>query len=256
MQYTFLPKNHIQSSSKKATFVNLNMATAPSQPQSQLALVSSFYGPETVTCWYLTTLSVIVSWTLHPQKRKSGSIDVDLIAVLTLPAVAAGHLVSQYRSFLHQDRTTRASGSVDGKYSQSIAAIEAPFNVTETFMAISIILTIVATWMFCIRRAILVGLIILSCFTVECSIHFSGFTDLGLRYRPGISANDHPVFTRFFVADFAGLVIAILVILSLYSAISTAIPFYMLLPPKTAYSGPRQDFEGGNEVALRSRSGA
>ena len=230
------------------------MATAPSQPQSQLALVSSLYGPGTITCWYLTTLSVLVSWTLHPQKRKSGSIDVDLIAVLTLPAVAAGHLVSQFRGFLHQYRTAQASGSVDGKYIQSIAAIEAPFNVTETFMAISVILFIVAAWMYCIRRAISVGVIGLMCFTVECSIHFSSFTDLGLRYRPGISVDDYPAFSRFFVADFAGLVIAILVILSLCGVISAAIAFYMRLPPKTASSGLRQDVEGGNEAARRSRT--
>ena len=234
------------------------MALAPSQPQSQLALVSSLYGPGTITCWYLTTLSVLVSWTLHPQKRKSGSIDVDLIAVLTLPAVAAGHLVSQFRGFLHQDgrivRGVSSSSSVDGTYLQSIAAIEAPFNVTETFMAISVIMFIVASWMFCIRRAIFVGFIGLLCFTVECSIHFSRFTDLGLRYRPGVSADGYPAFSRFFVADFAGLVIAILVILSLCGVISAAIAFYMLLPPKTASSGPRHDAEGGNEAALGSRT--
>ena len=230
------------------------MATAQSQPQSQLALVSSLYGPGTITCWYLTTLSVLVSWTLHPQKRKSGTIDVDLIAVLTLPAVAAGHLISQFRDFLRQDRTVRASGSVDAKYLQSIAAIEAPFNVTETFMAISVILFIVAAWMFCIRRAISVGVIGLLCFTVECSIHFSRFTDLGLRYRPGVSVDDQPVFSRFFVADFAGLVIAILVIISLCGVISAAIAFYMLLSPETASLGSRQDVEGGNEAALRLRT--
>ena len=230
------------------------MATAPSQPQSQLALVSSLYGPGTITCWYLTTLSVLVSWTLHPQKRKSGSIDVDLIAVLTLPAVAAGHLVSQYRGFLQAVRGASSSSVNDGKLLQSIAAIEAPFNVTETFMAVSVILFIVAAWMFCIRRAISVGVIGLLCFTVECCIHFSSYTDLDLRYKPGISADVYPAFSRFFVADFAGLVIAILVILSLCGVSSAAIAFYMLLPPKTASSGPRQDVEGGNQAALRSRT--
>ena len=236
------------------------MATSPPQPQSQRALVSSLYGPGTITCWYLTTLSVLLSWTLHPQKRKSGSIDVDLIAVLTLPAVAAGHLVSQFRGFLHQDgRTVRGASDIsrsvdDGNYLQSIAAIEAPFNVTETFMAISVILFIVAALMFCIRRAILVGLIGLLCFIVECAIHFSSFTDLGLRYRPGVSADDHPTFSRFFVADFAGLVIAILVVLSLCGVISAAIAFYMLLPPKIASSGPRPDVEGGNEAAPGART--
>ena len=239
------------------------MATIPSQPQSQLALVSSLYGPGTITCWYLTTLSVLVSWTLHPQKRKSGSIDVDLIAVLTLPAVAAGHLISQVRGFLHQDSIMWAStSSVDREYLQSVAAIEAPFKVTETFMAISVILFIIAAWMFCIRRAVFVGLIGLLCFTVECYIHFSKFTDLGLRYKPGVSADDYPAFSRFFVADFAGLVIAILVILSLCGLLSAAIAFYMLLQSKTASSVPHEDAERGTEenpsarTHLRSRAPA
>lgn len=119
-----------------------------------------------ITCWYLTTLTVLVSWTLHPRERNSGSIDVDLIAVLTLPAVAAGHLVSQVRGLLNQAKIVRAS-SADWKYLQSVPATEAPFIVTETFMAINVILFIVTAWKICVRRAILVALVGLVCFTVE-----------------------------------------------------------------------------------------
>lgn len=232
---------------------SIHMVTIPPQPQSQLALVSSLYGPGTITCWYLTTLSVLVSWTLHPRKRNLGSIDVDLIAVLTLPAVAAGHLVSQVREFLRQDDVMRPSGSADWKYLQSVAAIEAPFNVTETFMATSIILFIVAVWMYCVRRAIFVAWIGLLCFTVECYIHFSNFRDLGLRYKPGVLADNYPAFSRFFVADFTGLVTAILVILSLCGLLSAAIAFYMLLPSETVSPRPQQDVERVNEAAPRAR---
>jgi hypothetical protein len=59
------------------------------------SLVSSLYGPGTTACWYLTALSYHASWTLHPKKRMSGSIDTDFIALLTFPTVAAGHLISQ-----------------------------------------------------------------------------------------------------------------------------------------------------------------
>lgn len=219
------------------------MATTQSPLQNELALVSSLYGPGTITCWYLTTLSVLVSWTLHPRKRKLGSIDVDLIAVLTLPAVAAGHSVSQVREFLNQNRIVLVSSSADWKYRQSVAAIEASLNVTETFMAISVILFIVATWMFCIRRAIFVALIGLLCFTVESYIHFSKFMDFGLRYRPGVSAGDYITFTRSFVADFASLVTAILVTLSVCGLFSTAIAIFMLSASRTPHSNSRQDAE-------------
>lgn len=71
----------------------LRMATADSGGANRFVKVSSLYGPGTIAAWYFTVLSVLVSWTLHPRKRKSGSIDVDLVATLTLPAVAVGHLM-------------------------------------------------------------------------------------------------------------------------------------------------------------------
>lgn len=224
------------------------MATAQSQHQEHFALVSSLYGPGTITCWYLTTLSVLVSWTLHPQKRKSGSIDVDLIAALTLPAVAAAHLVSQVRGFMDQYENAQTTDNPDWNYPQSVAAIEAPFNVTETFMAISVILFLVAAWMFCIRRAIAVGLIGLMCFTVECYIHFSKFNRVDLRYDPSLPASNHPAFSRLFVADFASLVIAILVTLSVCGLISMAIALFILVPPGTPSSHSQQDIERVNEA--------
>lgn len=227
------------------------MATADLQLQDQLALVSSLYGPGTINCWYLTTLSVLVSWTLHPQKRMSGSIDIDLIAILTLPAVAAGHLISQVREILNQATIVRPDSSADGKFLQSVAAIEAPFNVTETFMLISVILFIVPAWAFCIRRAILVALIRLLCFAAECYIHLSEFKNLGLRYKPRGSADNYPVFSRLFVADYAWLLIANLVMLSLCGLISAAVAFFMLLPSRTTPSDSRQDIERINEATPR-----
>ena len=226
------------------------MATAQSQLQDRLALVSSLYGPGTITCWYLTTLSVLVSWTLHPRKRQSGSIDVDLIAVLTLPAVAAAHLVSQVRGLLNQKESLRASSSsADGRYSQSVAAIEAPFNVSETFMAISVVLFIVATWTSCIRRAIFVALVGLLCYAVECYVHFSGFMKLGLGYSPDVSAESR--FSRFFLADFANLIIATLVILSLICSFSAAFSLLILFSTRIFSSSSQWDIEGSNGASSR-----
>ena len=227
------------------------MATAQSQHQDRFALVSSLYGPGTITCWHLTTLSVLLSWTLHPQKRKSGTIDVDLIAVLTLPAVAAAHLVSQIQGVLDQYDNTLTINRPDWNDPRSVAAIEAPFNVTETFMAISVILFMVAAWMICIRRAIVVALIGLMCFTVECYIHFSKFMNFDLRYEPSLSESNHPAFSRLFVADFAGLVIAILVTLSVCGLISAAIALFILVPPRMPSSRLRQDIERVHEAAPR-----
>ena len=231
------------------------MAIAQSQLQDRLALVSSLYGPGTIACWYLTALSVLVSWLLHPRKRKSGSIDVDLIAVLTLPAVAAGHLFSQVRGFLSQDKIVPAGSNAHWKYRQSVAAIEASLNVTETFVAISAVLLIVACWTFCFRRVILVSSVSFLCLAVESYVRFSKFRAFGLQYkRPDVSGAMITTFSRLFLADFPTLVVAILVIFSVSGLISTAIAFCMYSPPRTAPSMSQLDVERVNDIALRERS--
>ncbi|EXJ60729.1 hypothetical protein A1O7_04882 [Cladophialophora yegresii CBS 114405] len=199
------------------------------QVAERYALVSSLYGPGTIACWYLTILSVLVSWTLHPRKRKSGSIDVDLLATLTLPTVAAGHLISQISTLTPGHDNSPGSGVEANQFAQSIAAIEAPFSVVESFMAISVILFLVSVWMVCLRRAISVAMVGLLCLATECYIHFSSFRELGIRYNPlGAPSDEKPAFTRSFVADFTGLVIAIPVILAVCSATLSAIITYML----------------------------
>jgi len=101
---------------------------------------------------------------------------MDLVATLTLPAVAAGHVMLQARLLSHYKVNDDNDNGRD--LIQLIAAIEAPFIVTETFMALSVILFLVAAWMLCIRRAIVVALIDLQCFVVECYVHFSNYADL------------------------------------------------------------------------------
>ena len=182
------------------------------------ATVSSLYGPGTVSCWYLTTFSVLISWTLHPHKRKSGSIDVDLIATLTLPVVAAGHLISQARLLLYR----HAFDLYEPIDIESVAAIEAPFVIVEIFMQISVILFLIAAWRRAFRRAIITGLVGLLCFAVECYIHFSNFPKLNLQHHP--KAQPHVTFHRYFVADFTAITIAITVLLVVVSLLSTAIP--------------------------------
>ncbi|KAJ9663659.1 hypothetical protein H2198_000671 [Neophaeococcomyces mojaviensis] len=199
------------------------------QPPERYAIVSSLYGPGTITCWYLTILSILVSWTLHPRKRISGSIDVDLIAMLTLPSVAAGHLISQVSMLMRKHDNSLGSDIDVNQFPQSIAAIEAPFRVVESFMPISAILFLVAMWMFCLRRAISVAMVGLLCLATECYIHFSNLKELGIRYDPTkAQSDDKPAFSRSFVADFTGLVIAILVTLAICAITASMTVTYML----------------------------
>lgn len=228
------------------------MEETTQQTPDRYAQVSSLYGPGTVACWYLTILSVFVSWTLHPKKRKSGSIDVDLIALLTLPAVAAGHLCWQVSMLISRHDTSPNMGVKTDEYAQSIAAIEAPFSVIESFMAISVILFLVALWTVSLRRAICVATVGLLCLATECHIHFSRFGELGIRFKRSAPESDKtPAFSRSFVADFTGLVIAILVILAISAVGASAIITYMLHGRRA-----RQEIEETRRQRLDQNPGA
>ena len=208
------------------------MAIAQSYSPDQLTLVSSLYGPGTIIAWYLTIVSVLLSWTLHPRKRISGSIDADLIAILTLPAVSAGHVLFRIQRWPLQDSDALADGNAYLRMVQTVAAVEASFNVVETSMAIIVVLFHVAMWTLCVRRAIIVALVGLLCFATECYIHLSNFKALSPRRETTDSSNRLPTFSRYFVADFAGLVIAIAAILSGCAFMSAIIAYYMLASPK------------------------
>ena len=58
----------------------------------ELGTVNSLYGVGTVIGWYLTAIGLLLTWIFHAEKRRRDRIPVDLIVVLTLPLVAAGHL--------------------------------------------------------------------------------------------------------------------------------------------------------------------
>ena len=186
----------------------------------ELATVSSLYGPGTVTCWYFTVASVLVSWTLHPHKRNSGSIDVDLIATLTLPSVAAGHVISQSHSTNGSIR--ELMGGQDLRSKSAIAAIEAPFIIVETFMALSVILFLIAAWMANIRRALCVAVVGLLCFVVECYIHFSHIESLRMLYYLDFERTEFFVVPDF-VVHLIGFITGISIMLSLFVRCSAII---------------------------------
>ena len=172
--------------------------------------VSSLYGHGPVVAWYFTLLAVFISWTAHPRKSRTGSIDVDLIAILTLPAVAVAHVFWQAPLILlHRvyDRDVDTSPRV----ARLVAATEAPFVISETFMAFSVILLSIAAWNSCFRRALIVAVTGLACFAVECYVHFNDTAGRG--YVPGTLAKNYPAFSRLFVADFKALVVTIMVLL-------------------------------------------
>ena len=178
-------------------------------------LVSSLYGPGTTACWHLTGLSCLVSWTIHPKTRISGSINSDFIALLTLPATAAGHLISQ--TYAYSGCKDLSDGMEDVGVSKSMAAIEAPLNITETFMAIAMILFLISVAFKCVKRALLLALIELFCFSAE------GYLSISC---PAIYRNSG---SFHFLINFMGIEIAIFVLLVVLLSVtlSLTVTFYM-----------------------------
>ena len=174
-------------------------------PENPLTAVSSLYGPGAIAYWYLTALSVLVSWTVHPRKRREDSIDVDLIATLTLPCVAAGHLLWQISSLLKDCPDPQEATGAGCDVRQSAAVIEAPFVVVQTSSSIYTSLIIVGASRKCMRRAILASLVGAFCLAVESYMYLSASKRLQFLYVIDASTLDLVSPRRWFVAETWGI---------------------------------------------------
>ena len=143
------------------------MSSTEVTQSDEYALVSSFYGPGAVVGWYLTALACVISFSLHPRKRIRDLITVDLIAVLTFPTVAAADLIVQVRSYPRDGRCTT--------WTPNAVSIEAALIVTENFLAIDVVLFLSAVVFKCMRRACLLAIVGLFCFSAVCYVYFSPF---------------------------------------------------------------------------------
>ena len=139
------------------------MSSTSATQSDEYDFVSSFYGPGAVVCWYLTVLACLISFSLHPRKRSRDSITIDLIAVLTFPAVAAADLITQGRSYPREGATL----------AQNAASIRASLSVTEVFSAIDAFLLLLAVNFRCMRRMCLLGTVGLFCASADCYVLFS-----------------------------------------------------------------------------------
>lgn len=134
---------------------------------SYLSKVNQLYGPGTVGGWYLTVLAVLVSWSLHPEKRDSDSISLDFIGVLMLPAVALGHFIS----LIYNQRSWkvltpgRNADKWDDKLLPERVAAYAPYTLIRNYLFTGLVFGVVTTWPFknCKDRASLYQLLAILC---------------------------------------------------------------------------------------------
>ena len=218
------------------------MSSTSATQSNQYDLVSSFYGPGAVMGWYLTALACLISFSLHPRKRLRDSITADLIAVLTFPTVAAADLITQVRSYPREGATL----------GQKAASIEATLIVTETFLAIDVVLFLLAVGFKCVRRGCLLATVGLFCFSAECYVKFA----------PSVSPSVGQTLNRPFLINFGGIlftVMAVLLICVICALILIALFFAMLphqhhvRPSEQVEEATRRDWERELEARRKDR---
>lgn len=146
--------------------------------ENSLIAVSLLYRPGSITCWCPTAFSVLISWTVHPRKREQDSIDIDLIATLTLPCIAAGHLVWQISLLLGDCLCSQEGAGVECDVRRSAAVIEASLVFVQTSCGIYTTSIIVDASRGCLQRATLASLVGALCLAVESYMYLSAFKRL------------------------------------------------------------------------------
>ena len=182
------------------------MSAVPQQPTpfDSLALVNSFYGPGATACWYLMSLSCLISWTLHPRKRKVDAIASDFVAVVTFPTVASAHLVTQIRSW-----PTESSVNAD-TLEQKRASLAASLIITETYLSFCLVLLLPGHFAHrAPKRQSLLAVTGIFCVVSETYLHF-GLPSI--RNTPG-------VFERSFSGNSLPMLVLTLILVSVLVAI-------------------------------------
>ncbi|KAF2178948.1 hypothetical protein K469DRAFT_717718 [Zopfia rhizophila CBS 207.26] len=182
------------------------------EDSTRLRRVSPLYGPGTVGGWLFILFSVLVTWSANLRSRKKDTITNDLIATLSLPAIASINLFYELHQFSGSIRDLLISE--DNDIQEFSASIEAPLNVCETFSAFAITLVAISSWHGHRKRALSAFTIGVLCFSTEIILLIGS---LG-------TTTSTVNFARPFVFNIVGLMISIVIFLVLLS-----VPFLVCL---------------------------
>jgi len=125
--------------------------TTNSTPEPGFDLETSFYGPGSLSAWYLTILCVGINWIVHPTKKFSKlSLSADLVVCALYACLAAGHMTFLLQHFDQQEMATvgRFLGYLatfrpleweptDAAFKTKMEALNAPFRVGSAFFVMS-----------------------------------------------------------------------------------------------------------------------
>ncbi|KAG5752159.1 hypothetical protein H9Q70_005213 [Fusarium xylarioides] len=222
-----------------------------SLPGERFSLVASFYGPGNIASWLCMVVSVLTTWCLNAEYRRQDSISADLVVVLAVPGVAAGHAIymlffgsSSHESILH------LFTSADSEVVRHAAAAEAALDVCETFSAIAVLLVFISMFFGHLRRTLAVVAVGLLAFSTEAVV----FTQMR-----GVSVSDTNL-TRPFLFNFfeimVSLVVFVAVWLTVFSSLIMSLRLGIVEEPEEQIEMESADIELEIEVraALRGQA--
>ncbi|KAF5656987.1 hypothetical protein FCIRC_13421 [Fusarium circinatum] len=182
--------------------------------------IASFYGPGNIASWLCMVVSVVTTWCLNAEYRCKDSITADLVAVLAVPGVAAGHTIymlffgnSNHESILH------LFTSADSEVVKHAAAAEAALDVCETFSAIAVLLVFVSMFFGHLRRTLAVVTVGLLAFSTEAVV----FTQM-----KGVSVSDTNL-TRPFLFNFFEVMVSLVVFVAVWLAVFSILIMWLRL---------------------------
>jgi hypothetical protein len=175
------------------------MSSQDASSSNTLDLVNSFYGPSATACWYLTCLSCLISWTLHPKKSTSDSITSDLIALATFPTVASAHLLNQVKDYARQARWAIGPCRKFMPQWRRRSSLRKRISLSASFL-------------------LLLALTGIFCFASEICLFFS---------IPSIR-NTSGIFDRSFLVDSLPVLVAVLVLVSILIFILLVFLYFLL----------------------------
>ncbi|KAK5741796.1 hypothetical protein LTR17_003787 [Elasticomyces elasticus] len=130
--------------------------------------VSGLYGPGSYGCWLLIVCSVFVSWTVNCETRRTDGFTNDLLGTLSLPVVAAGHLM--YQLIWYQGDTKEIFLPSTPDAVARTGTIEASLAVCETFSALALFLFMIAGPRRHYKRCAAVAIAGFLTFSMKCAL--------------------------------------------------------------------------------------
>ncbi len=175
--------------------------------------VNGFYGPGAMLGWYLTLAGCMVSWTLHPERKKKDSINADMLTFLLLPLTAAAQLFSFSRQIDERYVTVRfhTDEALQAALQEQVAnfcvcqrrcAIEAPAKVVFAYLNLAIVFLYPLSATHHLRRGAAILVVMLTCLASEWYIY-----DFALHNTPGLTLPSPFLRRKYFLAPICTIVV-------------------------------------------------